>query len=189
MKFIEGKIIDKFIAGKNIEVILRYPRMSDAKQLMKFYNKVIKETDFLSRIKLVTISEETKWLKEMMEGMKNNNAILLIVVADGRIRGTTTIIRNREHAMHHVGLFGIAILQEFTGMGIGSKLTQKILNLAKTYMKLEIVKSNCFSENKASLKLHKKFGFKVIGKIPDGFKKKKENKNRYWDEILLYKKL
>ncbi len=188
MKFSEGKIIDKFFVerdGRKMEVILRYPRMRDAKQIMESYNKAIKETNLLSTINQCSLEKEKKWLKEIIDKMKSNNAVLLLVIADGKIVGNASVIRNKEEAMHHVGIFGIAINQEFTGMGIGSRMTKTILNLARNQMGLEIVKSCCFSGNEPSLRLHKKSGFRVIGKIPKGLKKK----NKYRDEILLYKLL
>ncbi len=175
MNFKEGKTIDKFIVekdGKEIEVVFRYPKMSDARQIMESYNKIINETPFLSSVKPVSLDKEKKWLKEILKDTKKNDATMMIAEVDSNIIGNASVIRDKKEAMKHTGIFGIVLIHKFTGIGIGSRLTETILNLAKNNMKTEIIKSKYFSGNEQSLKLHKKFGFKVIGKIPDGFKKK-----------------
>ncbi len=182
MNFEEGKIIDKFVVGKDIEIVLRYPKAGDAKQLMGNYKKIMKETEFLSRITPLTLSEEKKWLKETLSKIKNKDSVFLLAVADKKIVGSASIRRRTEESHHHAGVFSIAVSQEFNGLGIGSKLAENIMKMART-INLEIIESCCFSDNERSLRLHKKFGFKAIGKFPKGLKKK----NKYYDEILLYK--
>ena len=60
-----------------------------------------------------------------------------------------------------------------------------LMNHAKKIWKSEIVNSNYCSDNIASAKLHKKLGFKIIGKVLDGVKLK----NKYLDDILVMKNL
>ena len=62
MKFKQGKNIKRFVVknnGNSLDVIFRYPKMSDAKQLLKLRNTTIKETDFLSGFKKLTLKKET----------------------------------------------------------------------------------------------------------------------------------
>ena len=82
MKFKEGKILETFCVeknGKKIEVTIRYPKKSDLRQIWKFYNKVIKETEFLPRITPVSLSDERKWLAGVLDGMRKNDKILLSI--------------------------------------------------------------------------------------------------------------
>ncbi len=182
MKFREGKIIDKFVAGKDIEVVLRYPKAGDAKQLMQFYNKVTSETGFLSRTSHVKIKEQKKWVAEIMKKSKKNDAVLVLAESGGKIIGNSSITRRPDEIHRHIGVFGIAILQEYTGKGIGYKLTKLLLEMSRP-MKIDIVQSCCHAGNKPSLGLHKKFGFRIAGKFPKGIKRS----NKYSDQILLYK--
>ncbi len=49
-----------------------------------------------------------------------------------------------------------------TGKGIGSKLMEKVIQSSEEHG-IWTLYSSTFPENKATLKLHKKFGFRVIG--------------------------
>ena len=186
MKFKEGKIIDRFKIKKekDIEVILRYPKMSDAKQLMNFINKATKETEFLARISKVKLSEEKKWLKDRLNGMKKGNEFDIVVEINGKIIGNCTIIRKSKDAEKHIGSFGIALLQDYTGLGIGPRLAKRIFEEAKKNG-IEIIESSYYAKNNPSKKFHKKLGFRIIGIFPKGIKRK----GKYSDHVIVYKNL
>lgn len=183
----EGKIIEIFCVekkGKKIPIILRYPRKSDLNNIWKFYNKVIKETPFLSRMTSVGMKEEKKWFAKIFDDIKKKKYIYLIAEHDGKIIGSTTVGKKFSEVEQHIGDYGISILQDYTGIGIGTKLTENILRLAKE-MKIEILEMSVYGENKVAQGLHKKMGFTVVGKIPHGIKRK----GKYMDNIIMYKVL
>jgi len=180
-----GKIVERFVANKNgtnIDVALRFPKPNDLKQLMKFYNKVIRETDFLANFRRVSLEKERKWLKNVLDQMKKKNMVHIVVEVDGKIVGSCGIERETQDTRKHVGKFGIALLQDFTRLGIGTKLAKTALKIAKD-IGIEIIQSSYFSKNIASRKLHKKLGFKVVGRLP----KSRKRNGKYSDEIIVYK--
>ncbi len=184
----EGKIVDRVKikkGNKEIEIVIRYPKKSDLRAIWKFYNKVIKETEFLSRISPVSLKEEKKWLKDVFQKMKKKDLVCLLVEHGGRIVGSTTVGRETEQTHLHEGVYGISILQSYTGCGIGKKLTNHVISLARKEMKLEIIYLVVVGKNKIARKLYRKTGFKYAGKIPKGIKRGKE----YQDEIIMYKAL
>src|SRR3989344_4756088 len=125
MKFKEGKIVEIFYAeknGKKVPIIFRYPKKSDVRGIWKFYNKAIKETEGLSRFRFVSLSEEKKWVDDALKNMKKGNKSQIMAESSGRIVGSVSIDRRTEDRRRHVGGFGIAILQEYAGIGIGKRL-------------------------------------------------------------------
>lgn len=187
MKFREGKTIDRFFVrknGKDIEIILRYPKKSDVREVWKFYNKVIKETEFLSRIKPVTLKEEKTWVKSKIKSMRKGDSVQLLAECGDRIIGSSGVDRRPEQRMPHAGRFGIAILQEFTGLGIGRRMMAAIERESK-HIGLRILELSVFGGNKIAQKFYKKMGFKKVGKIPRAIKIRKG----FDDEIIMYKVL
>jgi RimJ/RimL family protein N-acetyltransferase len=186
-RFKEGKIIEKFYIeknGKKLEIVIRFPAKKDLNAIWMFYNKVIKETEFLSRITSVSKKEERKWLSNMLEGMRKNDKIYIVAEHNRKIIGSTSIERSEPEVRKHIGIYGISILQEYTGFGLGKKLTQIVLKLAKQ-IHIEIVCLSVYHKNKIATNLYKKLGFTYIGKLPKGVKRR----TKYMDEILMYKVL
>ncbi|MFA4820395.1 MAG: GNAT family N-acetyltransferase [Candidatus Aenigmatarchaeota archaeon] len=187
IKFKEGKIIDTFFVekeGKKMPIIIRYPKKSDLNNIWKFYNKVIKETPFLARMTSVGMKEEKKWFTKIFDDIKKKKYIYLIAEHDGKIIGSTTAGKKFSEVEQHVGSYGISILQWYAGLGIGTRLSENILRLAKE-MKIEILELSVYSENKIAQGLYKKMGFKIAGKVPHGIKRGK----KYMDNIFMYKVL
>ncbi len=185
MKFKEGKIIAVIYVekkGKKLPVIFRYPKKSDTKGIWKFYNKVIKETENLSRISPVTLKDERKWIYDVISKMKKGNMILLLAESRGKIVGSTSIERKSEERKKHVGVFGIAILQEFTGLGIGKRM-MRILEKDIIGLGIILIVLDVYGKNKIAQNLYKKMGFKAIGTIPYSVK----TKNRFESDIYMYK--
>jgi RimJ/RimL family protein N-acetyltransferase len=184
----EGQVITRLFIerrGKMEEIVIRFPKKSDLEQTWKFYNKVIKETEFLSNFKPVSRKREKEWLEKMLEGMRKKNTALLFAESKGKIVGSCQIDNEISDMNKHIGNYGICILREFSGFGIGTKLTELVLQLAKKEMRTEIAKLSVYHKNRIAMELYKKTGFRHAGKIPRGGKRGA----RYMDMIIMYKVL
>ena len=185
-----GKIVGQFTVvgkdGERVSVAFRFPKMADAKPLLRFINRVRDQADFLGERKHETLASEKKFLKERLKRIRQHREILLFAESGGKIVGTTDISPSRLEVMAHVGNFGIALFDEFTGLGIGTRLAKCALRLAKTQTSFKIINSNFFSKNLHSKKLHKKLGFKKYGALPAGAKLRGRG---YGTLIYVYKKI
>ena len=187
MKFKEGKIVEIFYVNKGKEktpVIIRYPKKTDLREIWKFYNKVIKETEGLSRVSPVTLGDEKKWIDDVLKSIKRDDKCQILAEANQNIVGSVGIHRLLEERRKHVGGFGIAILQEYAGLGLGKKLMEKIEEDAMK-MNLRIIELHVHGKNKIAQNLYKKMGFKIAGKTPKAVK----IRGGYDDDVLMYKVL
>ncbi|MBI4167538.1 MAG: GNAT family N-acetyltransferase [Candidatus Aenigmarchaeota archaeon] len=187
MKFKEGKIIETFHVeknGKKIEVVIRYPKKSDLMQIWKFYNKAIRESEGLSRYSFVPLKDEKKWVGNVIDGMKKRDKVQLMAEAEGKIIGSVGLERKNVERKKHCGDFGIAILQDYTGLGIGKKLMTLLEKDARS-INIKLIELGVYGRNKIAQKLYKKMGFKVAGKIPKCVKTRKG----FDDDIIMYKVL
>jgi RimJ/RimL family protein N-acetyltransferase len=183
----EGQIVNRLFVekrGKMIEIVIRAPKRSDVREVWSFYNRVIRETPFLSRITPVPLSEEKKWLAGVLNKMKKKKAVQLLAEHDGKIVGSCSVEKGSEAAAH-TGTYGICVLQRYTGCGLGTKMTEHVIALAKKEMKTEVLRLNVYHRNKIAQGLYKKMGFRYVGKIPNGRKRGRV----YMDDIIMYKVL
>ncbi len=171
------------------KVLLRQPKSSDAEKLQKFVNQGIEESlkagGLLGRTKKLSLVQEKKWLKNLLEDLKKKNKVYIIAEYGNRVIGTTEIRRGSHDSDQHVGIFGIVILQEFTSKGLGTLLTKRIIEEAKKKMKIEIVKLSVDQYNKRAQGLYKKVGFEEVGRIKNG----RKINGKYTDEIMMVKYL
>lgn len=187
MKFSEGKILETFYVeknGKKIEVVIRYPKKSDLMQIWKFYNKVIKETEFLARYSFVPLKEEKKWIEDVIGGMKKKDKVHLMAEAEGKIIGSASVERKNVERKKHSADFGIAILQEYSGLGIGRRLMTLLEKDARS-ININVIELGVYGRNKIAQGLYKKMGFKVVGRIPKCVK----TRSGFDDDIIMYKVL
>ncbi len=179
--------VDTFdLNGKKI--VIRHPKISDTRKVWKFYNQAIRESlaggGFISRITPVSLKEEKKWVEGVIKKVRNKKCIQLLVECDNKIIGSLSVEKG-DQAENHVGNFGIVLLEEFTGKGIGTRFMSKIIQLSKSGLDIEIVKLSVFGNNKRAQKLYKKLGFKEVGRIKNGIKVR----GKYQDCITMVKYL
>ncbi|WP_366249333.1 N-acetyltransferase family protein [Terribacillus aidingensis] len=77
---------------------------------------------------------------------------------------------------------GIYVDPEFQGNGIGSALLETVLSVCEKEG-LWTVQASIFPENAASLALHQKFGFRVVGR-----REKIAQLNHKWRDVMLLEK-
>lgn len=149
---------------------LRNAAEKDGEQVLGVFNKTHAETDFLLSYpdeSSFTAAQESDFLKEKTE---RENEIEIAAEINGKIVGTAGIEPvGRGFKVRHRADFGIAILKEYWGLGIGAALTNACIECARAagYSQLEL---NVIAENKAAAALYEKAGFKEYGRNPRGFR-------------------
>ena len=109
--------------------------------------------------------DEEKFIKNL-QGSKDN--CMIVIKHDGVIIGDAGFSsKNLDRVKHRVS-FGISVLEKYHSLGIGTLLTNAIIEramkLGKTKIDLEVRKDNI-----NAIKLYAKFGFMIEGEIERGF--------------------
>lgn len=160
----------KMIILKNRkEALLRNGNKEDGSTVFEVFNKTHDETDYLlsySDENSFTAEEESQFLEEKT---KSDNEIEIVAIVDGKVAGTAGIEAvGSKYKLKHRAEFGISILKEYWGLGLGKALTQACIECARDagYKQLEL---NVVTENERAISMYKDLGFKEFGRNPKGF--------------------
>ena len=151
------------------EALLRNGDAADGAAVYEVFNATHAETDFLLSYpeeNSYTPEEEARFLREKTD---SPDGIEIVAVVDGRIAGTAGIEAvGRKYKVRHRADFGISVLKEYWGLGIGRALAQACIRCARDagYVQLEL---NVVAENERALALYRSLGFEEFGRNPRGF--------------------
>jgi len=178
-----GKIVYKFnYQGR--EVVLRYPKFEDIKDLLNLINSAVEERAYLLIKKKKTLKEEMNWLLEKIKKIENKQLVFFVIEVDGKIMGSCSIDKGIEKK-EHVGGFGILLKKEVRNIGLGQKIIPLLIKEAKKKLKIKMVILQVIKENKIALHVYEKLGFKKVGEIKKGI----NHFGKYLDEIIMVKYL
>ena len=150
--------------------IFRNGTKEDGASLLEVFLQTHEETDFL-----LTYPDENSFDEEqegefLQEKAASGKEAEIVAVVDGRIVGSAGIeaIGNKAKVKHRAE-FGVSILREYWGMGIGKKLLEICVELAVKagYEQLEL---NVVADNERAVFLYEQAGFVICGRNPRGFK-------------------
>ena len=111
--------------------------------------------------------QEGRFLERKTE---SPNEIELIAFADGKAVGCAGIdVVGTKYKVAHRAEFGVSVLKEYWGLGIGRALTEVCIQCARDagYVQLEL---NVVAGNARAVSMYKKFGFVEYGRNPKGFR-------------------
>jgi len=180
----EGQIIERFVTKDGKEVIIRIPKMKDARMLLAYFNSLIKENAPIMFNKKLNLKEVRGRLKSGLEKFKRRMFLQLVVEYKGKIIACGDIEKGKC-AKSHICRLGISVHKDFRGRGIGKELMRLLLKFARTFLKTEMVVLSVYANNKVAIHLYKKYGFRRYGYLKGGIKKR----GRYFDEILMWRPL
>lgn len=153
-------MLNKEIKLKNGQIcVLRQPLLDDAQNILDYLDAISSETDFITYGKGeidCTLEEEQKFIQDHLE---DANKMLIIAEIDGNIIGMTDFTGGKQKRIHHIGEFGITVLRKYWSLGIGSVLTETIVEWAKNSGIVRKINLKVRVDNKRAIKLYKKFGF------------------------------
>lgn len=163
------------------DCLLRNGTAADGAEVLAVFNQTHAETDYLLSYPDESSMTEAQESTYLAEAAASPNAIEICAVMDGKIVGTAgfSAVGSAEKLRHRAE-FGIAILKEAWGLGIGRALTEACIECAKQagYAQLEL---DVVAENASAIALYKKCGFAEYGRNPRGFC----SRTAGWQELVL----
>lgn len=167
------------LAGKRL--ILRNPKMSDVKTLLEFINSLVEEDAPILVNKKATLKEEREWLKDRIKLMKQNKLHFILALHKGKAIGNAEV-RKGNWRQSHVGTIGISVEKNYRGIGLGTLLLKKAVEIAKKDPEIKVLTLTYYEPNKmVAKKLYEKVGFKTIVKLP----RRSLYKGKYVDEYVM----
>lgn len=88
----------------------------------------------------------------------------LVAEVDGRAVGSVTLDQSQRPRLMHSGWLGLLVHRDYWGRGIGTLLTEAILNVADNWLNLQRVALGVFAHNTVARRLYENFGFEVEGR-------------------------
>lgn len=159
----------KIVLKNGKEAYLRNGTAHDGNVVFENFNLTHAETDFLLSYpeeNSFNTAQEGQFLEKKTE---STNEIEIIAFVDGKVAGTAGIEAvGTKYKVKHRAEFGISVLKEYWGVGIGRALTEACIKCAREagYIQLEL---NVVAENTRAISLYKKEGFTEYGRNPKGF--------------------
>ena len=157
--------MEKICLKDGKEVVFREASQEDAEKMIKFYNEVGGETDFLSFGKNEFIKEISAY-KTNIDGVKGEvNSIIVLVTAEDQIIAIASIHSNQKARTKHVGTLGIVIGKQYWGLGLGRKLMDYLIEWSKSNGVTKKISLITNENNNIAIGLYKQIGFGVEGLI------------------------
>jgi ribosomal protein S18 acetylase RimI-like enzyme len=168
------------------EVEIRKPSdkdFFDIKGFRNFINSLIEENVLILFHREKSIKSERRWLKRQLNRIEEKKSVMLIVKYKDKMVGQVDINLGPGRK-EYVGTYGISISKDFRGLGLGSHLTSKILEMAKNELepKPRMIKLGVFSINKPAIALYEKHGFKKVAVLPEQF----IYNDKFQDETIMF---
>ena len=152
-----------------VELLVRNAIASDARALRETMRRTHSETDYLLSYPDEQGSDEEREARLLEEAERCGNQVELVAIVDGRIVGSAGVeaVGSRRKVAHRAR-FGISILKEYWGMGIGRVLTEACIDCARRagYAQLEL---DVVADNERAVSLYRRAGFEECGRNPRGY--------------------
>ena len=178
-----GTIIRRFNAKDGREVTLRAPRWGDLDDMLGFINSLVEEGADIMIDTKQTRESEVDWLARLLTRVEKDEATVVAAEVDGRFVGQVEVTP-RSGRSKHVGVLGIALRDDYRGIGIGTELMREAETQARR-LGLEIIQLSVFATNDKARHVYGKVGYRDVGAWPRGVKKE----GVYVDEIIMSKEL
>ena len=153
-----------------LELLVRNAVASDARALRDIMQRTHAETDYLLSYPDEQSVDDEQEARSLAETERSDNEVELVAVVDGKIVGSAGIsaVGSRRKVVHRAR-FGISVLQEYWGMGIGRVLMEASIDCARragyTQLELEVV-----ADNQRAVSLYRCVGFEEYGRNPRGYR-------------------
>jgi RimJ/RimL family protein N-acetyltransferase len=159
----------KEIKINNQMVIFRKANKSDAKELIEYFNVIGGESDFLT-FGIGQFGRSVEQEEEFIENVLiKENALFIIAEVNGKVVGNLNFSGGLRKRTAHVGEFGVSVLKEYGGKGIGEELIKYLINWSKNSGIIRKINLKVRIDNTRGINLYRKLGFLEEGIVKRDF--------------------
>lgn len=108
------------------------------------------------------------------------NVHSLLAEKDGIVVGQAGLEVLTRARRKHVATFGMAVHDDYQGMGVGSKLLSAVIELAENWLNVSRIELTVYSDNQPALALYEKHGFVIEGEASNYAFRNGEYVNAYY---------
>lgn len=148
-------------SGKELRI--RLGKGSDAQAFVDFLHQIAGESDNLTfgpNEITVKPDEQVETIQKMNDAP---NQLFLVAEVEGTMVGNLTFRGGARPRTQHAGEFGVSVLKEYWGFGIGRALIEFLLDWAKDSTVIRKINLRVRSDNESAIHLYKKLGFNEEG--------------------------
>lgn len=151
------------------EIRIRKAEISDAAALIEYLNIIGGESDFLT-FGPGEFGRSVEAEAEFIENaLKKKNALFLVAEAGGRIAGNLNFSGGPRERNAHTGEFGVSVLKEYWGKGIGEELVRHLISWSQSSGVIRKINLRVRTDNTRGISLYKKLGFAEEGIVRRDF--------------------
>jgi len=143
------------------EVRLRFLTADDKERLFRMFSSMSEKALEWSMAPY-TMDNVERWIGNLP------TAIALVAEYQDKIVGWASIYKFPHPRRKGLGDLGIYLHQDFHNVGLGTAMTERLLQLAKNE-KMHRIELTVVGENKIALRLYERFGFQIEGVSRDAF--------------------
>lgn len=151
------------------KITIRESLKSDAKSVIDYLHIIGGESDFLTfgagEFEMSVEAEEIY----IENTLKKQNAIAIVAEVNGRIVGNLNFSGGTRPRTAHVGEFGVSVLREYWGNGIGEEMIRYLINWSRNSGIIRKINLRTRSDNMRGINLYKKLGFTEEGLLKRDF--------------------
>ena len=178
---------EAFITRDGRTVALRPFKKSDADEMLRFANSIVREKrknrdlGIAAFDKRLTRAFERKFLDTTIKGMRDRQVVSVAAFSGGNLVGECMMRRREPRDLSHTALLGIVIQDSYRGVGLGEELMRRAL-LGARKIGVWLVELEVISINHHAIRLYEKMGFHRVGVIPN----KVQRDGRLIDIVVMY---
>ncbi|UXH44097.1 GNAT family N-acetyltransferase [Rossellomorea vietnamensis] len=166
---------------RNLPYIIRSAREEDAKKLSEVRLQIDGETENMDRVKGEAYIDEPGFKHIIREDTESPRNLFLVCEVEDRIAGFSRCEGKSLKRIAHKVEFGVGVLQEFWGYGIGKNLLKMSIRWADDN-DIKKITLNVLETNEKAIMLYKNNGFEVEGVLKSD---KLLSDGRYYDTVVM----
>lgn len=161
--------------------MIRSATEKDAMKLSEVRVQIDGETENLDREQGEAYIDEAGFKQIIKEDSERANHLFLVADVDDRIVGFSRCEGNQLKRTAHKVEFGVCVLKEYWGYGIGKKFLEECVHWADVNG-IKKINLNVLETNQKAIKLYQKYGFEIEGILK---KDKRLSDGNYYDTVLM----
>jgi RimJ/RimL family protein N-acetyltransferase len=159
----------------NITPLIRRSTPGDAEAFRESVASVARERRYLVTLDGFPLSETRAFLQRI----EKEQMPQLVAVSSGQIVGWCDIVPRQQPGFAHVGVLGLGVVREWRRRGLGRRLIQQCLELART-THLEKIELDVYSDNPVAIHLYESAGF-----VQEGCRRKARKIDGTYQDVLI----